>query len=101
LLTFYVALPPPGRTANHRRYPVAVVGCGLHGLLTSSSTRISGLISIADIAPAVEHLRRYKCDPSPLGAKADVAAPADLRALDRRIDHVHDARGWALVAVIV
>jgi len=101
VLTFYVALPPQGRTANHRRYPVAVVGCGLHGLLTSSATRIPGLISIADIAPAVEHARRHRCDLSPLGSKAARDASAELRALDRRIRHVHDARGWALVAAIV
>src|SRR5262249_3281165 len=66
-VTFYVALPPAARTANHRRYPVAVVGCGLHGLVTSSSTRIDGLISIADIAQSVEHLRKHHCDFSPLG----------------------------------
>jgi cytochrome c551/c552 len=100
-VTFYVTLPPPGRTANHRRYPVAVVGCGLRGLLTSSSTRIPGLISIADIAQAVERLRGHRCDLSPLGAKAVDDAPGELRALDRRIRNVHDARGWALVAVIV
>jgi len=100
-VTFYVALPPARRTANHRRYPVAVVGCGLHGLLTSSSTRIPGLISIADIAQAVEHFRKHSCDLSPLGARAAADAPGDLRALDRRITRVHDARGWALVAVLV
>ena len=100
-VTFYVALPPPGRSANHRRYPVAVVGCGLRGLLTSSSTRLSGLISIADIAPAVESLRDRRCSLSPLGAKKVGDAPRELRALDRGIRHVHAARGWALVAVLV
>ena len=100
-VTFYVVLPPPGRTANHRRYPVAIVGCGLHGLVTSSSTRISGLISIADIAQSVERLRTHHCNFSPLGA-TDVHDPAGaLRSLDRRIVHAHDARGWALVAVLV
>jgi hypothetical protein len=100
-VTFYVSLPPPGRTANHMRYPVAIVGCGARGLLTSSSTRLDGLISIADIAPAVERLRHHQCDLSPLGTKRTDAAAAQLRTLDRRIRHVHDARGWALVAVIV
>lgn len=45
----YVALPPPGRSANGR-YPIAVVGAGFRGLLASDSTRIPGLVSIGDIA---------------------------------------------------
>lgn len=98
LLTIYVALPPPGRTRNHRRYPIAVVGCGLHGLLTSTSTRIDGLVSIADVAPAARH---GTCDVAPLGAKHVGDAPAALRALDRRLDANHHARGWALVVVLV
>jgi len=43
-----VSLPPPGRTENDRRYPIAVLG--ERGLLTSSSTRIDGLVSITDVA---------------------------------------------------
>jgi cytochrome c551/c552 len=100
-VTFYVVLPPAEQTANHRRYPVAVVGCGLHGLVTSSSTRITGLISIADIAQSVEHLQKHHCDFSPLGAKTAADPAGDLRSLDRRITHAHDARGWALVAMLV
>ena len=42
---------PPGTTApNDRRYPIAVIGHGYHGLLTSSLTRVPGLVSIADVA---------------------------------------------------
>jgi cytochrome c551/c552 len=100
-VTIYVSLPPDGRTANHRRYPVAVVGCGFHGLLTSSATRVPGLISVADLAPAVVHLRRGGCDARPLGSTSAADAPARLRSLDRRIDKMHAARGWALVAVLV
>jgi cytochrome c551/c552 len=100
-VTVYVSLPPPGRTPNHRRYPVAVVGCGFHGLLTSTATRIPGLISVADVAPALVRLRRGGCDGAPLGSKASTDAAADLRTLDRRINRTHDARGWALVAVLV
>jgi hypothetical protein len=37
--TFYVALPPPGRHHNVTRYPIAVVGPGYRGLLTSTATR--------------------------------------------------------------
>ncbi len=37
-----VTLPPPGRTTNDRRYPIAVIGSGARGVLTSDSTRIVG-----------------------------------------------------------
>jgi cytochrome c551/c552 len=100
-VTFYVALPPRAETANHRRYPVAIVGCGMHGLVTSSSTRIDGLISIADIAQSVERLRKHRCDFSPLGTTSAADPAGQLQTLDRRITRVHDARGWALVATLV
>jgi cytochrome c551/c552 len=100
-VTIYVALPPPGKTSNHTRYPVAVVGCGFHGVLTSSATRVPGLISIADVAPAIVKLRKGGCDASPLGWNASSNAPARLAALDRRIHRVADAQGWVLVAVLI
>ena len=43
-----VSLPPPGRSDNDVRYPIALLG--ERGLLTSDSTRIDGLVSITDIA---------------------------------------------------
>lgn len=43
-----VVLPPAGRSENDR-YPIAVTP-GPRGLLTSSSTRIDGLVSLADVA---------------------------------------------------
>jgi hypothetical protein len=47
-----VQLPPRGRPiANDRLYRVAVLGQGFHGLLTSPTTHIPGLVSIVDIAP--------------------------------------------------
>jgi hypothetical protein len=47
-----VQLPPRGRPiANDRLYRVAVIGGGFHGLLTSPTTHIPGLVSIVDIAP--------------------------------------------------
>jgi cytochrome c551/c552 len=100
-VTVYVVLPPPGRTPNHTRYPVAVVGCGFHGLLTSSATRVRGLISIADVAPAVVRLRKGGCDASPLGWHASRHAPSQLASLDRRIHRVAKAQGWVLVAVLI
>jgi hypothetical protein len=47
-----VKLPPRGRpAANQRLYWIAVIGRGFHGLLTSPTTRIPGLVSIVDVAP--------------------------------------------------
>ncbi len=47
-----VQLPPRGApTANNRLYRVAVIGRGFHGLLTSPTTHIPGLVSIVDIEP--------------------------------------------------
>ena len=57
-LTIYVALPPPGRHHNVTRYPVAVVGGGYRGILDSPSTRLPGLVSIADIAPTAVALEQ-------------------------------------------
>jgi cytochrome c551/c552 len=99
--TIYVSLPPPGRTPNQRRYPVAIVGCGFHGVLTSTSTHLRGLISVADIAPAAVRLARGDCRASPLGSRAATDAPGELRRLDHSIARVHDARGWTVVAVLV
>ena len=45
-----VGLPPATSAPNDRRYPIAVLGRGYHGLLTSSLTRVPGLVSIADVA---------------------------------------------------
>jgi hypothetical protein len=47
-----VQLPPRGRPiANDRLYRIAVIGGGFHGLLTSPTTHIPGLVSIVDILP--------------------------------------------------
>jgi hypothetical protein len=100
-VTLYVSLPPPGRSANHRRYPIAVVGCGFRGQLTSSTTRLRGLVFISDIAPAAVRLRAGGCRAPPLGWHADRDAADDLQALDRRLAHLQPARGGALVAVLI
>src|SRR3954471_23873074 len=47
-----VQLPPRGRPIpNDRLYRIAVIGGGFHGLLTSPTTHIPGLVSVVDIAP--------------------------------------------------
>ena len=37
--------------SNDRLYRIAVIGNGFHGLLTSPTTHIPGLVSVVDIAP--------------------------------------------------
>jgi hypothetical protein len=45
-------LPPRGApTSNDQLYRIAVIGHGYHGLLTSPTTHIRGLVSIVDVAP--------------------------------------------------
>jgi len=82
----YVALPPPGRTHNIRRYPIAVVGAGFSGLLTSSATRIPGLVSIGDL--------------DRLSSQPDSNPRATLERLDRRLHQAHDARNGGILVVM-
>lgn len=82
----YVALPPPGRSHNVRRYPIAVVGSGFTGLLTSSATRIPGLVSIRDL--------------DRLSSQPDHDPRATLRRLERRLHQAHDARNGGILVVM-
>ena len=74
-----LGLPNGGEQANNRRYPIAVLGAGYRGLLTSDSTRIPGLVSIVDVAPTA--LGRS----DRLGWEAREGAGAHLRELDSRV----------------
>jgi hypothetical protein len=87
-----VALPSRDVQPNDRRYPIAVLGHGYRGVLTSPSTRIRGLVSIADVAPTA--LGRDEA----LGWHAELDAVRSLTALDRRIRD-HDARLPAMLLV--
>ncbi|MDX6491403.1 MAG: hypothetical protein QOD43_1648, partial [Gaiellaceae bacterium] len=96
-ITFYVALPPPGRHHNVVRYPIAVVGPGYRGLLVSSSTRLAGLVSLADVAPsirALDHGERPK-----IRARPSSHPLAQLARLDRRLNDAHDARIPAMIVL--
>ncbi len=97
-ITVYVVLPPPGRSRNLARYPIAVVGGGYHGLLTSRSTRIGGLVSVADIAPAAVALQRG--GRPRLGSRASRDAPAALARLDRRLSDAHDTRTLGIAVLV-
>jgi hypothetical protein len=96
-ITIYVSLPPPGSHPNRTRYPVAVVGGGYHGVLTSTSTRIDGLVSIADIAPTAVALHRG--ERPRIRARTDAGAVERLERLDRRLDRLHGSRLAANVLV--
>jgi hypothetical protein len=85
-----IGVPRGGVQRNDRRYALVLYGRG-HGVLTSDSTRIPGLVSIADVAHG-----RLRVEP----AEDPVA---ELRELDARIRDNGAARAIAgpLVALLV
>lgn len=90
-----VTLPPPGRPiANDRRYIIAVLGRGFHGLLQSKTTRIPGLVSIVDIAPTV--LGRTR---GTLSSVPSARPLADLASLDRQI-HANNRLKFASLFIV-
>ncbi len=96
-ITVYVALPPPGRHPNDRRYPIAIVGGGYHGLLTAP-TRVPGLVSAANVAPTVLALQRG-AKPA-IRSRSDAHAVEHLRSLEARFDELHESRLWARVVLV-
>ena len=95
----YVELPPAGSHPNTKRYPIAFVGGGYRGILTSDATRIRGLVPIADIAPTLVALQQGRSPP--IRSDPDGDAVADLNALDNRLTRVHHDRGWVETAVVL
>src|SRR6185312_15499856 len=96
--TFYVALPPPGKHHNVRRYPIAVVGPGYQGVLTDSSTRLPGLISIADVARSARSLERGE-RPAIRSKPAREPLPR-LARFDQRLQRAHDSRVAATLVLV-
>ena len=94
----YVVLPPPGRSHNTRRYPIAIVGAGYRGVLVSRSTRVPGLVSIADVAPTAVALAEGRSPP--IRWRRDDAAPQTLRDLDLRLRRAHDSRTGATIVLV-
>ena len=80
-----VGLPQGGAQPNNRRYGIAVVAPGYGGLLTSPSTRIPGLVSVADVAPTA--LGKSGA----LGSREEGDPLGALATLDRRIS---DGNAW-------
>ena len=97
--TIYVSLPQSGKRPNTRRYPIAIVGPGYHGILVSRSTRIRGLVSIADIAPTARALERG--DRPVIRARPDDNPAAHLADLDRRLSRSHDVRLWETLILVI
>jgi cytochrome c551/c552 len=95
----YVQLPPPGEHHNTKRYRIAFIGGGYNGILTSESTRIRGLVSVADIAPSLVDLRAGRTPK--IRSQRDNDTTQDLRELDARLARVHNDRGWVYVVVIL
>jgi hypothetical protein len=89
-VTAYVSLPPPGKHHNLDRYPIAIVGGGYRGLLLSSSTRIPGLVSIADVAPSVRSLERG--EKPILTSRESTDAPSKVAKVNARLNAAHFAR---------
>ncbi len=86
-----LGLPRGGTQPNDRRYPIAVLGPGYRGLLTSESTRIPGLVSIVDVAPtALDQDGR-------LGSDATDDPVAELTELDDRITANREAKTAVLL----
>ena len=67
----YISLPPPGEHPNTKRYDVMIVGAGYHGILTSDSTRIRGLVSLADLAPTAVALQEGRSPPIHVRARSE------------------------------
>jgi hypothetical protein len=75
-----IGLPPAEKTNNSRRYPIAVIGHGYHGLLISSLTQIPGLVSMADVA------RTALQTPHALDWRRDDGAVASSYRLESQIE---------------
>jgi len=98
-VTIYVALPPSGRSHNVTRYPIAIVGGGYRGLLVTDTTRIPGLVSIADVAPTAVDLAAGK-DPRIRWRATAKPTAAVLADLDRRLRDAHDTRTAATIVLV-
>jgi hypothetical protein len=81
-----LGLPRGGSQPNDKRYPIAVLGAGYRGLLTSDSTRLPGLVSVVDVAPTA--LDRD----DKLGSTPDADPVAALAELESRIEEHRDAK---------
>jgi cytochrome c551/c552 len=85
-------VPPPGSSSNTHRYAIVIAANGYRGILTSSSTRIPGLVAVTDIADTAKALAEGREPP----IRSRPGTLADLQALDRRLRRAHNVRTAAL-----
>ena len=81
-----VGLPEGGAQPNDRSYPILVVAPGFHGVLTSPSTRLAGVVSIVDVAPTALG------EDSALTSTPEANPVRRLLALDELISEKRDNR---------
>ena len=86
-----LGLPPDRSVPNDARYPIGVLG-PCRGILTSSLTRVPGLVSAADVARTALAARHA------LGCRADARAASTLRKLEQRIEV---ARGTTMGSTVI
>jgi hypothetical protein len=98
VVTIYVVLPPAGRSHNTRRYPIAIVGGGYRGVLVTRSTRVPGLVSIADVAPTAVALSGGR--QARISWRSETRPAAVLERLDRRLRQAHDGRTGATIVLV-
>jgi hypothetical protein len=87
-----IGLPRARVTPNTHRYPIAVIGPGYSGVLDSSLTRVTGLVSMADVA------RTALATPHALTSHADTNASGTIKGLET---HIVTARSSTLPATVL
>jgi len=97
-ITFYVELPPAETHHNVKRYRIAVTGPGYGGILLDSSTRIPGLVTIADVARSARALEQGKTPR--IRSQPDSDPLRQLARFDRRLGRAHDARNAATLVLV-
>jgi hypothetical protein len=81
-----LGLPSGTAQPNDQVYPVVVIAPGYHGLLTSGSTRLPGVVSITDIAPTALG------EDDALGSTAEADPAGRLLRLDELIREKRENR---------
>jgi hypothetical protein len=95
-----VQLPPRGApTANDRLYRIAVIGRGFHGLLTSPTTRIAGLVSIVDVAPTA--LNYLQSGLSSVSARDSIAVLSRLNGQIHGEDRLKYAGVFIVAGIVI
>ena len=95
--TIVVTLPPKSDlpVANDKRYYVAVLGGGFHGLLVSKTTRIPGLRSIAEPGQRIV-ITSVDCEASALALKLSLNVREFVFSILARVVSTtsHVETGW-------